>query len=93
LSKEIIERNSQYAIEFMSLHNYIKDNLNWFPFFKDCLGAIDSTHIAISSEKEKAAYWNRKGFLSQNILAVCNFDMCYTDVIVEWEGSTADSTL
>jgi hypothetical protein len=94
LSKEIIERNLQHATEFTPLHNHIKDNPIWFPFFKDCLGAIDGTHIAVSPpEKEKAAYWNRRGFLSQNVLAVCNFDMCFTDVMVRWEGSPADSTL
>ena len=47
------------------LSDYISDNHSFFPWFKDCIRAIDGTHIPISPlEKEKGCYRNRKGFLS-----------------------------
>ena len=36
-------------------------------------------------------YRNRKGTLSQNILAVCNFDMQFVYILASWEGSAHDS--
>jgi hypothetical protein len=36
-------------------------------------------------------YRNRKGFLSQNVLAVCNFDMEFMYILAGWEGSTHDA--
>jgi hypothetical protein len=62
--------------------------------FKDCVGAVDGTKIPISPPvAERAAFRDGHGNLTQNVLAVCNFDMKFTDVLVGWEGSTADSTL
>jgi hypothetical protein len=36
-------------------------------------------------------YRNRKGTLSQNVLAVCNFDMRFVYVLAGWEGSAHDA--
>jgi hypothetical protein len=50
-----------------------------FPYFKDCIGAIDGTHIpAVVSGSESSLFRNRKGYLSQNVLAVANFDMSFS---------------
>jgi hypothetical protein len=35
-------------------------------------------------------YRNRKGTLSQNVLAVCNFDMEFVYILAGWEGSAHD---
>jgi DDE superfamily endonuclease len=35
-------------------------------------------------------YRNRKGTLSQNILAVCNFEMEFVYILAGWEGSAHD---
>ena len=35
-------------------------------------------------------YRNRKGTLSQNILAACNFDMKFVYILAGWEGSAHD---
>ncbi len=69
-------------------------NPKFFPFFEDAVGAIDGTHILVSPPiGERAAFRDRKGNLSQNVLAACNFDMKFTDLMTGWEGSVADSTL
>ena len=36
-------------------------------------------------------YRNRKGTISQNVLAVCNFDMKFVYILAGWEGSAHDS--
>ncbi|KMS96119.1 hypothetical protein BVRB_001900 isoform B [Beta vulgaris subsp. vulgaris] len=41
------------------------------PFFKDCIGAIDGTHITVIVPKEdQMRYRGRKGIPTTNVLAV-----------------------
>ncbi|WVZ54832.1 hypothetical protein U9M48_005576 [Paspalum notatum var. saurae] len=50
----------------------IERDSRFFPYFKNCIGAIDGTHIPISISSDKAApFRNRKGTLSQNIMIAC----------------------
>jgi len=64
-----------------------------FRGFKDCIGAIDGTHIPMHvPEALRAAYRNRKGQISQNVLAATTMDMMFVYVLPGWEGrSAADS--
>ena len=65
-----------------------------FPWFQDCIGAVDGTHIHAFVPAQKAGPWrNRKGFHSQNVLAACSFDLRFTFVYPGWEGSAHDSTV
>jgi hypothetical protein len=58
----------------------------------DCLGALDGTHIsAFVSAESSIPFRNRKGTLSQNVLAVCMFNMQFCYVLPGWEGSAHDS--
>ncbi|VFQ68826.1 unnamed protein product [Cuscuta campestris] len=59
---------------------------------KDCVGAIDDTHIpAMVVGREVSSYRNRHGTISQNVLAVCNFDLQFIYVLSGWEGFAHDS--
>ncbi|KAL1196027.1 hypothetical protein V5N11_030091 [Cardamine amara subsp. amara] len=70
----------------------IRDITRFYPYFKDCVGAIDGTHIlAMIARKDTASYRNRKGQLSQNVLAACNFDLEFIYVLSGWEGSAHDA--
>lgn len=72
----------------------IKKDTKLFPFFKDCLGAIDGTHIeAFVPDKDIPRYRNRKGTISQNVLAACSFDLRFIYVRAGWEGSAADGRI
>ncbi|KAL5480800.1 hypothetical protein ACEPAI_9740 [Sanghuangporus weigelae] len=72
----------------------IKDNKKLYPYLRDCLGALDCTHIhAHVLAEDRPRYRNRKGFISQNVLAVVSFDMQFMYVLSGWEGSAADSTI
>lgn len=65
----------------------------YMPFFKDCIGALDGTHVmATTPTGTNPARWrNRKGYLSQNVLFVCSLDMTYLYVLPGFEGSAHDS--
>jgi DDE superfamily endonuclease len=72
----------------------LEEDPRYYPYFKDCIGAIDGTHIPISPPDNERILWrNRKGFLSQNVLAACDFDMRFIMALCGWEGSVSDSTL
>ncbi|KAL3747530.1 hypothetical protein ACJRO7_016338 [Eucalyptus globulus] len=60
-------------------------------YFKDCIGAIDGTHIHASVPVSKQIpFRGRKSTTTQNVLCVCSFDMKYTFVYASWEGSAND---
>jgi DDE superfamily endonuclease len=59
--------------------------------FKDCLGALDGTHIEVHLPPgDHARYRNRKQSLSQNVLGVCDFDLLFVYMLAGWEGSAHD---
>ncbi|XP_018453719.1 uncharacterized protein LOC108824838 [Raphanus sativus] len=72
----------------------IRESTKFYPYFKDCIGAIDGTHIFATVPKcDVPSYRNRKGFVSQNVLATCNFDLEFMYVLSGWEGSAHDSKI
>lgn len=69
----------------------IIENPIFYPFFKDCLGALDGTHInAHVPVQDLARYRNRKGGITQNVLMACTFDLRFSYVLAGWEGSAHD---
>jgi hypothetical protein len=43
------------------------------------------------SSEEVVNHTNKHGYTSQNILAICDFDMRYTFVVADWPGSAHDT--
>ena len=71
----------------------IVDDPKRYPFFADCIGALDGTHLPVSIKggyKEQAPWRNRKGCLTQNVLAAVDFDMNFVYVLPGWEGTAHD---
>ncbi|VFQ73710.1 unnamed protein product [Cuscuta campestris] len=67
-------------------------NNRFYPYFKDCIGVIDGLHLpAHVPAKDQSRFRNKKGYLSQNVLAACTFDLQFIFVYPGWEGSAADS--
>jgi hypothetical protein len=61
-------------------------------FFKDCLGAIDGSHIHCAAPaSEQPSHRNRKGFISQNCLFICSFSLQFLYELTGWEGSATDA--
>ncbi|CAN6203708.1 unnamed protein product [Urochloa humidicola] len=64
------------------------------PYFKDCVGAIDGTHVlARVPAKDRAPFLGRKHTTTQNVLATVDFDLRFTYVLAGWEGSAHDALI
>ncbi|KAI7956854.1 hypothetical protein MJO28_003949 [Puccinia striiformis f. sp. tritici] len=70
----------------------IKSNPKFSPYFDDCVGSVDGSHIPVHVN-DQTAFVNWKGYPSQNVLAICNFNMEFTYVMPGWEGSAHDGRL
>ncbi|XP_026429150.1 protein ALP1-like [Papaver somniferum] len=89
LSNELIKPPS-----FSEAPAEILNNSKYFPWFKDCIGAIDGTHIkVIVPLSQQTPYFNRNGNILQNVMAVCSFDLKFTYIYAGWEGSANDSRI
>jgi hypothetical protein len=70
----------------------IINNPKFFPYFANCDGMLDGSHVhAVPPAKNRDAFRNRKGFLSQNVLVVCNTKLEIIYILPGWEGSAHDS--
>jgi hypothetical protein len=71
---------------------HIYCSTKFYLFFKDALAAIDGSHIHCAPlALDRPAYWNRKGFVSQNCLFACSFDLRFVYSLTGWEGSATDA--
>lgn len=76
--------------EFRCMHDRLT-NHRFYPEFKDCIGAIDGTHIPMVVPNDKfVQHLCRKGMTTQNVMGVCDFDMVFTFVLAGWPGSVHD---
>ncbi|XP_024966475.1 uncharacterized protein LOC112506566 [Cynara cardunculus var. scolymus] len=91
LGADIIKPNANYK-ENVPVH--ILNNSRYYPTIKDCIGAIDGTHVRASvREHDQAKYIDRKGYATQNIMVVCDFNMCFTFAWGGWEGTAHDTRI
>ena len=75
-----------------AVQDYIAANDRFRPYFENCIGALDGTHIlAIVPTEEHGVFRNRKNFVSQNVLAVTNFNLTFSYALCGWERSAHDS--
>jgi hypothetical protein len=69
---EVLDSLMQMAVDFIkpkdanfrTVHKNIADDRRAFPHFKDCIGALDGTHIRISlPPSEQVRYMEKQGYL------------------------------
>ncbi|XP_060200766.1 uncharacterized protein LOC132629037 [Lycium barbarum] len=76
------------------VHTKLRDDKTYWPYFRNCIGAINGTHVAcIVPSKDQIKYICRKGFTSQNVMTVCDRDTCFTFVWPGWEGIAFDARI
>ncbi|KAG5233891.1 nuclease HARBI [Salix suchowensis] len=69
----------------------ILEDPRFYPYFKDCVGAVDTIHIPVMvGIDEQGPFRNKNGLLSQSVLAACSFDLRFYYVLAGWEGSASD---
>ncbi|XP_073353743.1 uncharacterized protein [Aegilops tauschii subsp. strangulata] len=72
----------------------IRTSPRWYPCFKDCIGAIDVTHVTARVPRSQAAtYRGRKHYTRQNVPVAVNFNLKSTYVLSCWEGSAHDANI
>jgi len=77
--------------QFGTIHPKLQEARFW-PHFEDCIDAIDGTHIPITVPlSDQPKYISRHGYASQNVMAVCDFDMRFIFVVTGWPGSVHDT--
>jgi hypothetical protein len=62
----------------------------FWPGFDGCVGALDGSYVYVHIVGDPAPFRNRKGTLTQNVLAVVDFNMRFTYVLAGWEGFAHD---
>ncbi|KAK1309840.1 hypothetical protein QJS10_CPA08g00902 [Acorus calamus] len=74
---------------------YIRTKEKFMPYFKDCIDALDGTHIeaVVPSAQQMAYLSGRKNKPTQNVLVVCDFNMRFTFASVGHEGTVNDSNI
>ncbi|XP_074351567.1 uncharacterized protein LOC141690691 [Apium graveolens] len=65
----------------------------FYPYFKDCVGAIDGTHISAMVRGREVSNYHNYGINFQNVLTACYFDLEFIYVLNGWKGSAHDSKL
>uniref|UniRef100_M8CUY8 Myb/SANT-like domain-containing protein n=1 Tax=Aegilops tauschii TaxID=37682 RepID=M8CUY8_AEGTA len=79
---------------FHIVHQRILGDKRAYPHMKDCIGAIDGTHIRASIPEDKQIrYIGRTVAVTQNVMAICDFDMHFTYASIGQPGSMHDTSV
>ena len=79
---------------FRTTHQRITNDCRLMPYFKDCIGALDGTHIlATPPPHDLVRYIGRTGKATQNVLAVVDFDLRFTYASIGQPGSMHDTNV
>nr|KAJ0212221.1 hypothetical protein LSAT_V11C400162560 [Lactuca sativa] len=85
---KVIIFNNQKA---MLYKKKFKKKKRFYPYFKNCIGAVDGTHVRVKvPNKDAPRYRGRKGYPTINVLAACTFDLKFTYILSGWEGTASD---
>jgi hypothetical protein len=79
--------------QFTTMHTRLR-NRRFYLYFKNCIGAIDGTHIpCVVPNHLFIQHLCRKSITTQNVMACCDFDMRFIFVNAGWPGSVHDMRL
>jgi hypothetical protein len=79
---------------FWTVHKRIWNVSKAYPHFKDCIGVIDGTHVQVSlSPEEQVRYIGKACILTQNMLAIYDFDMRFTYVAAGQPNAYHDTSV
>jgi len=89
---DFIKLPTAYPNDDLDIPWEITSNPKFYPFLKNCLGAVDGSLIpATVPTVDAGIYRRRKGCTAQNILVVVAFDLTFQYVLSGWDGSAHDS--
>ncbi|XP_020272338.1 uncharacterized protein LOC109847521 [Asparagus officinalis] len=68
----------------------ILNNPRYYPYFKDCIGMIDSTHIDTMLLASLVSRFSGRKRVTQNVPAACTSNKLFTYVLAWWKSSAND---
>ncbi|XP_033141981.1 uncharacterized protein LOC103856887 [Brassica rapa] len=78
--------------EFTTPSHVLVNNDRYMPFFEDCIGALDGTHLPVRPPSDNPEpYRGRKGEPTINVLAICNLKMRFIYAYVGVPGRAHDT--
>ncbi|XP_056863057.1 protein ALP1-like [Raphanus sativus] len=77
--------------EFERVSPVVRNDRQYWPHFKDCVGALDGTHVPVRPPSQNAEAYNGRKGVTMNVLAICNFDMKFIYAYVGVPGRAHDS--
>ncbi|XP_018481655.1 uncharacterized protein LOC108852656 [Raphanus sativus] len=77
--------------EFERVNPVVRNDRQYWPHFKDCVGALDGTHVPVCPPSQNAEAYNGRKGVTMNVLAICNFDMKFIYAYVGVPGRAHDS--
>ncbi|CAO2177825.1 unnamed protein product [Urochloa humidicola] len=90
MSNDIINPKDR---SFSRVHDRLRQR-RFTPLFNGCIGAIDGSHVPVLVPSDNfVKHICRKGTTTQNVMAVCDFDMIFTFVLAGYPGSAHDMTI
>jgi hypothetical protein len=79
---------------FRNTHRRITNDRMMMPHFKDCIGALDGSHIlATPPLQDLVRYIGRSGKATQNVLAIVDFDLRFTYASIGQPGFMYDTNV
>uniref|UniRef100_J3LD71 Myb/SANT-like domain-containing protein n=1 Tax=Oryza brachyantha TaxID=4533 RepID=J3LD71_ORYBR len=87
LSKDLVKLRDP---NFTTIHPRLLGD-RFEPHFNTCIGAIDGTHIpVVVPASNLVQHVGRNKYPTQNVLAICDFDMRFTFIVLGWPGLAHD---
>ncbi|KAG0498288.1 hypothetical protein HPP92_002979 [Vanilla planifolia] len=81
-------------LEFGESRLAVARGTSYLPYFKDCIGILDSTHVkARIPGNDQTTHVAKKEWPTQKIMATCDFNMCFSFVVTGCEGTTHDAKI
>jgi len=78
---------------FPTVHKRLRDS-RFTPHFNGAIGAINGTHIPVIVPAAAIVnHVGRLGYSTQNVMAVCDFDLRFTSIVAGWPGSVHDTRI
>jgi hypothetical protein len=91
LNRLVVDNIKPKDPQFSTVHSRLQE-ARFSPHFHGAIGAIDGTHIpVVVPSSVTIAHFGRYRETTQNVLALCDFDMRFTFVVAGWPGSVHDT--
>jgi hypothetical protein len=87
LNRLVVDNIKPKDPQFSMVHSRLQE-ARFSPHFYGAIGVIDETHIPVVVQSSvMIAHFGRYRKITQNVLAVYDFDMRFTFIVVGWAGS------